>query len=58
MNKKKIIGICVAVFVIAFVGVCIVIVQTSKHNLDEAKNDLEETQEKYGFVEKKTLMYL
>ncbi len=55
MNKKKIIGICVAVFVIAFVGVCIVIVQTSKHNLDEAKNDLEETQEKYGFVEKENV---
>ena len=55
MNKKKIIGICVAVFVIAFVGVCIVLVQASKHNLDEAKNDLEETQEKYGSVEKENV---
>ena len=55
MNKKKIIGICVVIFVIAFVGVCFAIVQASKHNLEEAKNDLEETQKKYGWVEKETV---
>ena len=37
MNNKKIIVICVAIFVIAFVGVCIAIVQASKHNLEDAK---------------------
>lgn len=55
MNKKKIIGICVVIFVIAFVGVCFAIVQASKHNLEEAKNVLEETQKKYGWVEKETV---
>lgn len=55
MNKKKIIGICVVIFVIAFVGVCFAIVQASKHNLEEAKNDLEETQKKYGWVEKENI---
>ena len=55
MNKKKIIGICVVIFVIAFVAVCIAIVQFSKHNLEEAKKNLQETQEKYGWVEKETV---
>ena len=55
MNKKKIIGICIVVFVIIFVAVCIAIVQFSKKNLEEAKNGLEETQEKYGWVEKETV---
>ena len=55
MNKKKIIGICIAIFVIAFVGVCFAIVQASKHNLEETKNDLEETQKKYGWVEKENI---
>lgn len=53
MNKKKIIGICVVIFVIAFVGVCFAIVQASKHNLEEAKNDLEETQKSMVGLRKK-----
>ena len=48
MNKKKIIGICVVIFVIVFIAVCIAIVQFSK-------KDLEETQEKYGWVEKENI---
>ena len=55
MNKKKIIGICVAIFVIAFVGACIAIVQTSKHNLEDTKKGLEESYEKYGWVEKESV---
>ena len=55
MNKKKIIGIYIVVFVIIFVAVCIAIVQFSKKNLEEAKKGLEETQEKYGWVEKETV---
>ena len=55
MNKKKIIGVCVVIFVIIFVAVCIAIVQFSKKNLEEAKKGLEETQEKYGWVEKETV---
>lgn len=38
---------------IAFVAVCITLVQISKHNLEDAKKDLEESYEKYGWVEKK-----
>lgn len=37
MNKKKIIEICVAIFVIVFVAICIAIVQFSKKDLEEAK---------------------
>ena len=55
MNKKKIIGICVVIFVIVFIAVCIAIVQFSKKDLEEAKKGLEETQEKYGWVEKETV---
>ena len=55
MNKKKIIGICVVIFVIVFIAVCIAIVQFSKKDLEEAKKGLEETQEKYGWVEKENI---
>ena len=55
MNKKKIIGICIVIFVVVFVAVCIAIVQFSKKNLEEAKKGLEEIQEKYGWVEKETV---
>ena len=34
MNKKKIIGICVVIFVIVFIAVCIAIVQFSKKDLE------------------------
>ena len=37
MNKKKIIGVCVVIFVIVFVAICIAIVQFSKEDLEEAK---------------------
>ena len=37
MNKKKIIGVCVVIFVIVFVAICITIVQFSKKDLEEAK---------------------
>ena len=55
MNKKKIIGICVVIFVIVFVAICIAIVQFSKKDLEEAKKGLEETQRKYGWVEKENI---
>lgn len=37
MNKKKIIGVCVVIFVIVFVAICIALVQFSKKDLEEAK---------------------
>lgn len=40
---------------IVFVTICVAIVQFSKHNLEEAKKDLQETQEKYGWVEKESV---
>ena len=40
---------------IVFVAICVAIVQFSKHNLEEAKKDLQETQEKYGWVEKESV---
>lgn len=52
MDKKKIITICGVIFVIAVVAVCIVISQSAKQNLEDAQNDLQETMDKYGFVEK------
>ena len=55
MNKKKIIRTCVVIFVIIFVAVCIAIVQFSKHDLEETKKGLNESQEKYGWVEKETV---
>ena len=55
MNKKKIIQIGIIIFVIVFVTICVAIVQFSKHNLEEAKKDLQETQEKYGWVEKESV---
>ena len=55
MNKKRIIQIGIIIFVIVFVAICIVIVQFSKHDLEEAKKDLQKTQEKYGWVEKESV---
>lgn len=55
MNKKKIIGICVVILVIVVIAICIVIVQSSNKDLEDAKKDLQETQEKYGWVEKETV---
>ena len=55
MDKKKITGICVVIFVVAVIAVCITVVQFSNRDLEEAKRDLQETQEKYGWVEKETV---
>ena len=55
MNKKKLIGICIMIFVVIFVAICIVIINNSKNNLEDAKKDLQESQEKYGTVEKETV---
>lgn len=55
MNKKKIIGVCVVIFVIVFVAICIALVQFSKKDLEEAKKRVEETQGKYGWVEKENI---
>ena len=55
MNKKKIIQIGIIIFVIVFVAICIAIVQFSKKDLEEAKKGLEETQKKYGWVEKENI---
>ena len=46
MNKKKIIQIGIIIFVIVFVTICVAIVQFSKHNLEEAKKEIEEYLEK------------
>lgn len=52
MDKKKIHTVCVIVLIIAIVAVCIVISQSAKQNLEDAQNDLQETYEKYGWVER------
>lgn len=55
MDKKKILTICGVVLVIAVVAICIVISQSAKQDLEDAQNDLQETYEKYGWVEKETV---
>lgn len=55
MNKKKIMGICVVGFVIIVIVVCSAIVQFSKHDLETAQKEYEQTVEKYGVVEKETV---
>ncbi len=55
MNKKKIIGICVVIFVIVVIAICIAIVQFSKHDLETAQKEYEQTVKKYGVVEKETV---
>ena len=56
MNNKKIIVICVAIFVIAFVGVCIAIVQASKHNLEKAKKIYKKLKKNMIGLKKKLLL--
>ena len=56
MDKKKITGICVVIFVVAVIAICITVVQFSNRDLEGAKRDLQETQEKYGWVEKETVV--
>lgn len=58
MNKKKLLTICSVVFVAVFVFVCIIIVQLSKKDVENAQNDLQKTIEKYGTVEKETVNML
>ena len=55
MDKKKILTICGIVLVIAVIAVCIVISQSAKQDLEDAQNDLQESYEKYGSVEKETV---
>ena len=55
MDKKKILTICGIVFVVVAVVVCLVISNSAKQNLEDAKNDLQESYEKYGWVEKETV---
>lgn len=55
MNKKKIIGICVVIFVIIVIAICIAIIQFSKHDLETVQKEYEQTVEKYGVVEKETV---
>lgn len=54
MDKKKILTICGILFVVVVV-VCFVISNSAKQNLEDAKNDLQESYEKYGWVEKETV---
>ena len=55
MDKKKILTICGILFVVVVVVVCFVISNSAKQNLEDAKNDLQESYEKYGWVEKETV---
>lgn len=55
MDKKKILTICGIVLVIAVIAVCIVISQSAKQDLEDAQNDLQESYEKYGWVEEETV---
>lgn len=55
MNKKKIILICGVIFVIIAIAACIAIVYFSKQDLITAEKELQQTIEKYGFVEKETV---
>lgn len=58
MDKKKVMTICVVIFVVVFVAVCFAIVQFSKQDLENAQKDLQEALEKYGTVEKEIVNVL
>lgn len=51
MDKKKIITICGIIFVVIVVAICFIIVHFSKQDLKDAEKDLQQTIEKYGYVE-------
>ncbi len=55
MKKKKVITICGIIFVVVVLVVCFAIVQLSKKELKEAEKDLEQTTQKYGYVEKEKI---
>lgn len=55
MKNKKVITIIGIVVVIAIVAVCLIVERNAERNLREAEKDLQETQEKYGWVEKETV---
>ena len=55
MNNKKILTICGVIFVAVVIVVCLLVSNSSKQNLEDAKNDLQESYEKYGWVEKETV---
>lgn len=58
MDKKKIMTICVVIFVIVVIAVGFAIVQFSKQDLENAQKDLQEAFEKYGTVEKEIVNIL
>lgn len=58
MDKKKVMTICVVIFVVVVIAVCIAIVQFAKQDVENAKNELQATIEKYGTVEKETVNIL
>lgn len=51
MDKKKVIIVCRIIFVIVVVAVCLAIVCFSKKDLKDSKKGLQQTIEKYGYVE-------
>lgn len=55
MDKKKIVSICGVIVVIIVIAVCIAIVYFSKQDVATAENELQQTIEKYGSVEKETV---
>lgn len=55
MNKKKMIGICVMIFVAVVIAVCIAIVQFPKKDLEAIQKEYKKIVEKYGVVEKETV---
>lgn len=58
MDKKKVMTICGVIFVVVVIVVCIAIVQFAKQDVENAKNELQATIEKYGTVEKEIVNIL
>ena len=55
MDKKKILTICGVILAIVIVVGCVIAYQLSKQELEDSERDLQETYEKYGWVEKETV---
>jgi len=51
MDKKKIIIICSIIFVVLVVAICFAIAHFSEQDLKDAEKDLQQTIDKYGYVE-------
>lgn len=58
MDKKKVMTICGVILVVVVIVVCIAIVQFAKQDVENAKNELQATIEKYGTVEKEIVNVL